>query len=179
MSNNFLVDFTFGGLSAAVSKTITHPLERFKLLLGTGYFSTHRLRSEQSVSSHLWNCLVSVAKQEGIPFLWRGNMVNILRYAPTHAFNFSFKEKYKDFLKLNQKDVSFLSQLGRNLLAGGFAGASSLLIIYPFDFTRTTLISDYPKQFNGFGHCFTSILKSEGPLGLYKFFGRSALSVTY
>ena len=66
----------------------------------------------------------------------------------------------------------------QNLLVGGCAGASTLLIFYPLDLIRTKYISNYPRKYNGLTHCFTSLLKSEGPRGLYKGFRISLVVVT-
>lgn len=59
-----------------------------------------------------------------------------------------------------------------NLLAGGFAGATGLSIVYPLDFVRTRLAADVGKaeadrQFQGLGDCFKKIVKKDGPVGLY------------
>ena len=35
-----------------------------------------------------------VIKEEGVGPLWRGNVANCLRYFPTQALNFMFKEKF-------------------------------------------------------------------------------------
>ena len=101
MSNNFLVDFTFGGISATVSETITYGPDRVKFLLAMGPF---RPGKPARPYTGLWNCVFRVAKEEGILFFWRGNMVNLAKSAPQQAFNLSFKEKYKNFLNSRSKD---------------------------------------------------------------------------
>ncbi len=60
-----------------------------------------------------------------------------------------------------------------NLAAGGAAGASSLLFVYPLDFARTRLGADIGKskserQFNGLWDCLVKIYKSDGIGGLYQ-----------
>lgn len=39
------------------------------------------------------DCFVRTVKEEGVLAMWRGNGANIIRYFPTQALNFSFKEK--------------------------------------------------------------------------------------
>jgi solute carrier family 25 (adenine nucleotide translocator) protein 4/5/6/31 len=39
--------------------------------------------------------LVRVPKEQGFVALWRGNMANVIRYFPTQALNFAFKDTYK------------------------------------------------------------------------------------
>lgn len=38
----------------------------------------------------------SVYADQGISAFWRGNTANIIRYFPTQALNFAFKDKYKE-----------------------------------------------------------------------------------
>jgi solute carrier family 25 (adenine nucleotide translocator) protein 4/5/6/31 len=37
------------------------------------------------------DCIVRIAKNEGILSLWRGNITSVLRYYPSLALNFAFK----------------------------------------------------------------------------------------
>lgn len=39
--------------------------------------------------------LVRVPKEQGFAALWRGNLANVIRYFPTQALNFAFKDTYK------------------------------------------------------------------------------------
>lgn len=76
--------------------------------------------------------------------LRRGNLANVVRYFPTQAFNFAFKDFFKSiFPKYNQKK-EFWSWFGVNMASGGLAGASSLLIVYPLDFARESRLSPLP-----------------------------------
>jgi hypothetical protein len=38
---------------------------------------------------------VRVPKEQGVLSFWRGNFANVLRYFPTQALNFMFKDLYK------------------------------------------------------------------------------------
>ena len=54
---------------------------------------------------------------------------------------------------------------------GGFAGAASLLVVYPLDFTRTRLDTDVGKgaedrEFTGMVDCASKIFKNDGIFGL-------------
>jgi solute carrier family 25 (adenine nucleotide translocator) protein 4/5/6/31 len=69
-----------------------------------------------------------------------------------------------------------------NLAAGGAAGASSLLFVYPLDFARTRLGADVGKskeerQFNGLFDCIGKIYKSDGLGGLYQGFAASIAGI--
>lgn len=87
--------------------------------------------------SGIIDVLIRVPKETGFFSLWRGNLANVLRYFPTQALNFAFKDKFKEFfLGGVPKEVFWRNFLG-NLASGGAAGATSLLIVYPLDFART------------------------------------------
>ena len=110
---------------------------------------------------------------------WRGNLANVIRYFPTQALNFAFKDKFKQiFLSGVDKRTQFWRYFAGNLASGGAAGASSLCFVYPLDFARTRLAADIGKgaadrQFNGLGDCLVKVFKSDGILGLYRGFNVS------
>ena len=39
--------------------------------------------------------LVRVPMEQGLVALWRGNLANVIRYFPTQALNFAFKDTFK------------------------------------------------------------------------------------
>lgn len=46
------------------------------------------------------DCFVRIPKEQGFAAYWRGNMANVIRYFPTQALNFAFKDKYKQVRRL-------------------------------------------------------------------------------
>lgn len=84
------------------------------------------------------DCFVRIPKEQGFLSYWRGNLANVIRYFPTQALNFAFKDKYKQvFLGGVDKNTQFLRYFVGNLASGGAAGATSLCFVYPLDFART------------------------------------------
>jgi len=58
--------------------------------------------------------------------LWRGNLANVIRYFPTQALNFAFKDTYnKLFTKGIDKKKEFWKFFAGNLASGAAAGATS------------------------------------------------------
>jgi solute carrier family 25 (adenine nucleotide translocator) protein 4/5/6/31 len=119
--------------------------------------------------------------EEGPQAFWRGNLANVIRYFPTQALNFSFKDFFKRTFnpyKAKENPVKFFFG---NLASGGAAGASSLCFVYPLDFVRTRLAADLGsgsnRQFNGLVDCLTKIAKSDGVAGLYQGFGISVVGI--
>jgi solute carrier family 25 (adenine nucleotide translocator) protein 4/5/6/31 len=174
-----MIDFALGGISAAISKTAVAPIERVKLLLQTQDASS-QIKGDKKYKG-IMDVFVRVPQEEGIGAFWRGNLANVIRYFPTQALNFAFKDTYKKiFCPFNPK-TDFWKFFFGNLASGGAAGATSLLFVYPLDFARTRLAADVGKgserQFNGLVDCLTKINKSDGFLGLYRGFGVSVAGI--
>lgn len=170
---SFAKDFAAGGISAAVSKTAVAPIERVKLLLQVQAVS--KQISKENQYKGIIDCFVRIPKEQGFVSFWRGNLANVIRYFPTQALNFAFKDKYKKvFLGGVDKKTQFWRYFGGNLASGGAAGATSLCFVYPLDFARTRLAADIGKkatrEFSGLGDCLVKIFKADGPLGLYRGF---------
>ena len=68
------------------------------------------------------------------PFL--GNMANVIRYFPTQALNFAFKDTVKALFKTS-KDAPNYVKFGTNIASGGCAGSMSLAFVYSLDYCRT------------------------------------------
>jgi solute carrier family 25 (adenine nucleotide translocator) protein 4/5/6/31 len=175
----FLTDFLLGGTSGAIAKTVTAPLERIKLLIQT-QDSNPKLRDRPYTG--FFNCFVRVCKEEGAVALWRGNWANVVRYFPTQAFNFAFKDAYNKILcPYNVKTDPWKFFMG-NLASGGLAGSTSMVFVYPLDFARTRLGTDigkaaHERQFSGITDCVKKIFKSDGIVGLYRGFGISVAGI--
>ena len=140
MGGSFVTDFLAGGISGAIAKTCTAPIERVKLIIQTQDANPKIISGEVPRYTGIVNCFTRVAAEQGIQAFWRGNFVNVLRYFPTQAFNFAFKDKIKGLLpKVDRKKHPWRA-LAVNVLAGGIAGAGSLSLVYPLDSVRTQLI---------------------------------------
>ncbi|XP_063543553.1 ADP,ATP carrier protein [Cydia strobilella] len=177
----FAKDFIAGGVSAAVSKTAVAPIERVKLLLQVQHVS--KQITEDQRYKGIVDAFVRIPKEQGFGSFWRGNLANVIRYFPTQALNFAFKDKYKQvFLGGVDKRTQFWRWFAGNLASGGAAGATSLCFVYPLDFARTRLAADVGKgagqrEFSGLGNCLTKIFKSDGLVGLYRGFGVSVQGI--
>lgn len=79
---DFMTDFLIGGVSAAVSKTATAPIERVKLLLQTQDSNKAIIESGRKYTG-IVDCFTRVVNEEGVKYLWRGNTSNVIRYFPT------------------------------------------------------------------------------------------------
>jgi len=182
-NNKFVMDFLAGGVSAAVSKTAAAPIERVKLLV-----QNQDEMIKQGRLSHpykgIGDCFARTIKDEGFYSMWRGNMANVIRYFPTQALNFAFKDKFKRMFNKDKKRDGYWAWFAGNLASGGAAGASSLFFVYSLDYARTRLANDAKsakkggeRQFNGLIDVYRKTLQSDGLAGLYRGFNISCVGI--
>ncbi|KAJ3335153.1 ADP/ATP carrier protein aac3 [Gonapodya sp. JEL0774] len=182
-SSRFAADFMMGGVSAAISRTATAPIERVKLLVQSQDELVKSGRLDKPYKGGL-DCLTRVVKAEGTLALWRGNVVNVLRYFPTQALNFAFKDRYKRMLGFNRAKDGYWLWFAGNIASGAAAGATSQVFVYPLDYARTRLANDGmsaksggQRQFNGLIDLYSKTLTTDGVIGLYRGFMVSALGI--
>lgn len=102
----------------------------------------------------------------------------MIRYFPTQALNFAFKDFYKRKFSNLKQNSSFWDTLLINVFCGSIAGASTQFFVYPMDFIRTRLTNDIlmaqaggaTRQFNGIFDCALKTYESDGMRGLYRGF---------
>ncbi|GJJ77990.1 solute carrier family 25 (mitochondrial adenine nucleotide translocator), member 4/5/6/31 [Entomortierella parvispora] len=179
----FLTDFALGGVAAAVSKTAAAPIERVKLLLQNQDALLKAGRLSHPYSG-VTDCFRRVVAEEGVVPLWRGNGVNVLRYFPTQALNFAFKDYYKAMFNFKKDRDGYGKWLFGNLASGALAGASGLLFTYSLDYARTRLSADAKsggvngtRQFNGMIDVYKKTIAADGWAGLYRGFGLSVAGI--
>jgi solute carrier family 25 (adenine nucleotide translocator) protein 4/5/6/31 len=180
---SFAIDFVMGGVSAAVSKTAAAPIERVKLLIQNQdeMLKTGRLAEPYK---GIGDCFARVIKEEGVVSLWRGNLANVVRYFPTQALNFAFKDQFKRMFNFNKDRDGYWKWFAGNLASGGAAGACSLLFVYSLDYARTRLANDNKsakkggqRQFNGLIDVYKKTLATDGIQGLYRGFNISCIGI--
>jgi len=181
---SFAIDFLMGGVSAAVSKTAAAPIERIKLLIQNQDEMLKSGRLDKPYTG-IVNCFQRVLTNEGVLPLWRGNWANVLRYFPTQALNFAFKDYFKRMFGYTKEKDGYATWFVGNLASGGAAGACSLLFVYSLDYARTRLANDNKsakkgggeRQFNGLIDVYAKTLKSDGIAGLYRGFVISCVGI--
>jgi solute carrier family 25 (adenine nucleotide translocator) protein 4/5/6/31 len=180
MSNDFLLNFVAGGVSGAVAKTCTAPIERVKLLIQTQDANPKIISGEVARYTGIVDCFTRVSSEQGVKAFWRGNLTNIIRYFPTQAFNFAFKDSIKAMFPKADKNTEFGKFFAINMASGGLAGAGSLMIVYPLDYARTRLASDVgtgKAQFDGLLDCIKKTVASGGVASLYNGIGVSVVGI--
>ncbi len=179
---SFFENFMLSGVAAGVSKTAAAPIERVKLLV-----QNQAEMLKQGVLDKPYNgvldCTRRTMAQEGLLSFWRGNLANVLRYFPTQALNFAFKDTIKSVFN-TPKNASYVEKFSKNILSGGVAGSLSLTFVYSLDYARTRLANDAKsgkkggeRKFNGLIDVYRKTLASDGIGGLYRGFVISCVGI--
>jgi solute carrier family 25 (adenine nucleotide translocator) protein 4/5/6/31 len=179
---SFTIDFMMGGVSAAVAKTAAAPIERIKLLVQNQDEMIKQGRLSTPYKG-IGDCFRRTYADEGMAALWRGNTANVIRYFPTQALNFAFKDYFKSLFGF-KKSEGYWKWFAGNIASGGAAGASSLLFVYSLDYARTRLANDNKsakvggsRQFNGLVDVYRKTLATDGIAGLYRGFVPSVVGI--
>ncbi|XP_071488756.1 calcium-binding mitochondrial carrier protein SCaMC-2-like [Diadema antillarum] len=145
-----------GGAAGAVSRTVTAPLDRLKVIL-------------QVIGSKKPNVGISdgfkhMYREGGISSFWRGNGINVIKIAPESAIKFFAYERIKRLLHTEGKELKVYERF----VAGSLAGVIAQTTIYPMEVLKTRLAIRKTGQYKGILDCAVKIYKQEGPRSFYR-----------
>lgn len=179
---SFVENFALSGVAAIISKTIAAPIERVKLLVQNQAEMLKKGTLDEPYKG-IMDCTRKTHQKEGFASFWRGNVANCVRYFPTQALNFAFKDKIKKAFQIKKTDSNG-SKFIKNILSGGFAGSFSLFFVYSLDYCRTRLANDTKsakkggqRQYNGMVDVYKQTIASDGVAGLYRGFVISCVGI--
>ncbi|KAL2500764.1 Adenine nucleotide transporter BT1 [Forsythia ovata] len=144
-----------GGIAGAVSRTAVAPLEtiRTHLMVGSCGHSTTEV-------------FQNILKHEGWQGLFRGNLVNVIRVAPSKAIELFAYDTVKKQLTPKPGEHPKLC-IPASPVAGAVAGISSTLLTYPLELLKTRLTVQR-GVYNNLVDAFLKIVREEGPAELYR-----------
>lgn len=165
---------TAGSLAGITSVIVTYPLDivRTRLSIQTASISNikeHYARSGQKPPG-MWSVMKQIYSTEGgMVGLYRGIAPTTMGVAPYVGLNFAVYEYARElFTPKDKQNPSVFGKLG----AGAISGAVAQTLTYPFDVLRRRFqvvsMDGMGFQYNSVWHAFTTIIKNEGPKGLYK-----------
>jgi len=180
----FWEEFMIGGVAAGVSKTVSAPIERVKLNVQNQAEMLKAGRLKVPYNG-MFDCFRRIYSEEGFYPFWRGNLANVIRYFPTQALNFAFKDSFKKIFPWKKDKDGYLLWFAGNMASGGLAGAASLCFVYSLDYARTRLANDAKvagkkgaeRQFNGLFDVYRKTFASDGIAGLYRGFVVSVVGI--
>lgn len=159
------IDLIVGGCSGVISRTLTAPLELYKIQRQNRFMPNSTIRD--------------VIKKEGIRYLWKGNLTNCVRVFPQTAVNYFIFEFSKNNIFNNIENQST-----KHFLSGILGGAFSMISTYPLETVRSRLcLQTNQSHYSGFFDAFQKIPLKEQFQGLRMsimgFAPFSALSFTF
>ena len=113
-------DLFIGGFAGIFSRTITAPLELYKIQRQNAFMPNATLRD--------------VIKKEGFRYLWKGHGTNCIRAFPQKAINYGIFSFARDniFNKIPNDKI-------KNFLSGSAGGTVAIISTYPLETIRTRL----------------------------------------
>jgi len=176
---NPLINLAAGGISGAVSKTITAPLEKVKLAIQNQDSDPRVISGEMKRYTGMGDAFRRHITELGPASLWRGNFANCIRYVPTAAFNLAFKDNIKRLFPRYNKDTEFGKFAASQIASGAAAGGATNTIVYPLIYVRTILGADLGKEkkYNGMMDALQKTVKANGFLSLYNGIGPSSIGI--
>ncbi|XP_076906248.1 adenine nucleotide transporter BT1, chloroplastic/mitochondrial-like [Bidens hawaiensis] len=144
-----------GAIAGAVSRTCVAPLEtiRTHLMVGScGHSSTEVFQD--------------IMQTEGWTGLFRGNLVNVIRVAPSKAIELFAYDTVKKSLTPKAGEKS-KPRIPESLIAGACAGISSTICTYPLELLKTRLTVQR-GVYKNLVDAFIKIVTEEGPTELYR-----------
>jgi len=176
---NPIINLLAGGVSGAVSKTITAPLEKVKLAIQNQDSNPRVVSGEMKRYTGMGDCFKRHVSELGASSLWRGNVANCIRYVPTAAFNLAFKDTIKKLFPKVNKDKEFAKFAATQIASGAFAGGLTNTLVYPLIYVRTVLGADLgvTKKYTGMADCLMKTVKNNGFMSLYNGIGPSTVGI--
>ena len=147
-----------GGIAGVMSRTMTSPMERAKILL--------QIDTNKNNSS-TFKMMLDFYKKEGRKGLFRGNGMNCLRVFPYMSIQYFAFQGYKNY-KLNNGHQE-IENLDR-VIGGFISGSSCVIATYPMDLLKSRLtIQSMQQEETTIKEMTRSIYHKEGGLlGFYR-----------
>ena len=141
-------DLLVGGLSGAISRTATAPLELYKIQRQNAFMPDSSIRA--------------VLRKEGVRYLWKGNGANCMRVFPQTGINYAVFEFSTQNILYPVENEEL-----RNLMAGALGGSTSMICTYPLETIRSRLcLQTNNSHYEGLFHAFRKIPPSHLYQGL-------------
>ena len=168
----FLLTFALAALSQLISKTISAPFERVKIVEQCDRGGSSSDDDTDVVKKRLFSTSRLIYKQQGCISFWNGNMANCIRAVPKFALDMAIKGEINQALSnlpAFDTDNNYGDQLLVSLISGALAAMVSTILLYPLDLAKTRLAADLSSepQFDGIIDCWRKVYDAQGFIALY------------
>ncbi|XP_069785371.1 mitochondrial carnitine/acylcarnitine carrier protein-like isoform X2 [Narcine bancroftii] len=155
--------FCAGMLAGVFGSAVLTPVERIKCLLQV------QTGSRQNYMGP-WDCVRKLYHEAGVPGIYKGTFLTLLRDVPATGVYFLTYEWLKDVLTLQGQRQQDLST-PRILFAGGMAGIFNWIVAIPADVLKSRFQTAPDKKYpQGFRDVLRDLVREEGVTSLYKGF---------
>jgi len=154
---------TAGAFAGVVSRTVTAPVDRLKILYQAG----------GNANTSIKQLAIKVNKDGGFRAFWRANGVNVLKVMPEKSLKVFMYEYLKSIICEQPEKPTKTERFA----SGAFAGAIAQLFIYPMEITKTRIAVSKKGQVNGIAPTIRMIVAEEGLSGLYRGSAASILGI--
>lgn len=145
-----------GGAAGAVSRTVTAPLDRLKVIL--------QVIGSKKPNVGILDGFKHMYREGGFLSFWRGNGINVIKIAPETAIKFLAYERIKRLLHTEGKELKVYERF----VAGASAGVVAQTTIYPMEVLKTRLAIRKTGQYKGILDCAVQVARHEGFRSFYR-----------
>lgn len=164
MLSRTMIQFLAGANAGAISRTLTAPLERLKIII-----QSQSPFEKKSIFKEFKN----IYKDGGLKGFFQGNGANVVKIIPESALRFMIYDEVKRYISGNATRTTGLQKF----LSAGISGFLSHTIVYPLEIAKTRLSLAEKGLYSGIWECLVSTAKMEGILSLYKGWGVSVMGM--
>eukprot|EP00730_Choanoeca_flexa_P009719 TRINITY_DN12981_c0_g1_i1.p1 TRINITY_DN12981_c0_g1~~TRINITY_DN12981_c0_g1_i1.p1 ORF type:complete len:297 (+),score=33.16 TRINITY_DN12981_c0_g1_i1:138-1028(+) len=156
----------FGAIASCLAEIATMPIDVVKV----------RLQMQGADGTRQFNGMLDAglqtARKEGLGALWKGLPPALVRQAFYGGLRYGLYAPIRNLMGVNANTPKSEIPLYKKFAAGGTAGALAAFLATPTDLMKVRLQVDGmkggPPRYRGMAHCFMSIVREEGALGLFK-----------
>ncbi|KAJ2944197.1 hypothetical protein O0L34_g18175 [Tuta absoluta] len=155
-----------GGAAGAFTRAVAQPLDVLKIRFQLQLEPIDRGSKYSSITQ----AISTIIKEEGVGALWSGHVPAQLLSISYGVVQFSTFEKLTQLCQKSDPQLYVTQKHWLNFTSGATAATIATVVSFPFDTVRTRLIAEQKskKVYKGFVHAFSSMVKYEGPVALFK-----------
>ncbi|KDD75827.1 hypothetical protein H632_c481p0, partial [Helicosporidium sp. ATCC 50920] len=144
-----------GGVAGAVSRTLTAPIDRLKMLM-----QVQDGRTPMTMAQGFRR----MAAEGSVAAFFKGNGTNVVKIAPETAIRLTMNDVLKHLVVQEREDIT----PAQRMMAGALAGGTAQAIIYPLELVRTRLAVCASGTYAGIADCVVKVSRQEGLRAFYR-----------